>query len=299
MKIFQQLAFTKMHGLGNDFVVLDSLRFPLPDSFDFARAATQICDRHFGIGGDGLLLLCAPDDNAKSQGANVRMRMWNPDGSEDMCGNGLRCVARLAHGRGYVDESFTVQTHAGLRGCEILDSENIRVAMGKPAFSFAAIPFAPSDEVESNIEYSISIDNIILPHVSTLSTGSAHTIIFVNTLPDNETFARLSPQIENHAWFPQRTSIMWARVLDVENIAIRIWERGIQEASGLTGETLACGTGACATAVAAAVTRRCGDKVKVHSRGGVLEIAWRDGEEITMTGAAVAVFEGVYGLQVA
>ena len=211
-----------------------------------------------------------------------------------MCGNGLRCIARLAHNRGYVNKSFIVQTLAGLRECEIINAENIRVQMGKPDFSFAAIPFAPSNEIASNIEYSISIDNIILPHVSTLSTGSAHTIIFVDQLPDDETFLRLSPQIENHAWFPKRTSIMWARIVDSQNIQIRIWERGVQEANGTTGETLACGTGACATAVAARMTRRCGDKVKIYSRGGVLEIAWQEGEEITMTGAADVVFEGVW-----
>ena len=287
----KQIHFTKMHGLGNDFVVLDNLQNPLPDDFDFAQAATQMCDRHFGIGGDGLLLLCAPDDNAKTRGADVRMRMWNPDGSEDMCGNGLRCVARLAHLRGYVGDQFVTQTLAGLRQCEIIDSENIRVAMGKPRLIPQQIPFA-GDVVP--VEYSLQLEDIILPHVSTLSTGSVHTIIFVEEFPDDETFLRLSPQIEHHAWFPERTSVMWAKVLDDQNIQIRIWERGVQEANGTTGETLACGTGACATAVAAAATRRCGDKVKVHSRGGVLEIAWREGEEITMMGAAIEVFEGVF-----
>ena len=289
-------SFTKMHGLGNDFVVLDNLRSTLPDDTDFSALATRMCDRHFGVGGDGLLLLDAPDDNAKTGGtnvqrANIRMRMWNPDGSEDMCGNGLRCVARLAHLRGYVGDQFVTQTLAGLRQCEIIDSENIRVAMGKPRLIPQQISFA-GDVVP--IEYSLHLEDIILPHVSTLSTGSVHTIIFVEKLPDDETFLRLSPQIEHHALFPERTSVMWAKVLDAQNIQIRIWERGVQEANGITGETLACGTGACATAVAARIMRYCGEKVKIHSRGGILEIAWREGEEIAMMGAAEVVFEGIW-----
>ncbi len=289
-----KFLFTKMHGTGNDFVVLNDFRQTLPNNFDFASFAQQSCARNFGIGADGLLLLTKPDTNAQKHGAQIRMRMWNPDGSEDMCGNGLRCIAQLAHRSGAVSTSqFTAQTLAGLRDCEVLEDGNVRVAMGQPSFDFATIPFAPSAHLKSSIEYSIAVGEEILPHVSTLSTGSTHTIIFVYELPNDEMFLRLSPQIENHAWFPQRTSIMWAQVLDRENIRLRIWERGVaDEKSGATGETLACGTGACATAVAAQMTHRCGETVRIHSRGGELKISWREGGEIHMTGAAKVVYEG-------
>lgn len=286
------IPFTKMHGLGNDFVVLNAFQNTLPPDFDFAAWAQVSCDRHFGIGADGLLLLCAPDEWAQAQGASVQMRMWNPDGSEDMCGNGLRCVARLAHSCGAVSSSrFIAQTLAGLRGCEILEDAQVRVAMGQPDFLTSQIPFTGGF---MPIEYSILIGNTLLPHVSSLSTGSTHTVIFVDELPSDEMFSTISPQIEHHSWFPERTSIMWAQVLDRENIRLRIWERGVQEANGTTGETLACGTGACAAAVAAQITERSGELVRIHSRGGVLQIGWRQGEEIQMTGEAKVVYEGVW-----
>ncbi len=284
-----------MHGTGNDFVVLNDFRQELAPDFDFAAFAQKSCARRFAIGADGLLLLTQPDEDARRRGAQIRMRMWNPDGSEDMCGNGLRCIARLAHSCGAVSSShFIAQTLAGLRSCEVFPDGNVRVAMGQPDFSFAAIPFAPSDDIARSIEYSIWVGNVVLPHVSTLSTGSAHTIIFVEELPSDEMFSTISPQIEHHAWFPERTSIMWAQVLDRENIRLRIWERGVQEANGTTGETLACGTGACAAAVAAQITERNGELVRIHSRGGVLQIGWRQGEEIQMTGEAKVVYEGVW-----
>ena len=290
------IPFTKMHGIGNDFVVLNSFQNALPHDFDFADFAQKTCARRFAVGADGLLLLTKPDEMAKKSGAQIRMRMWNPDGSEDMCGNGLRCIARLAHLHNVVSDSqFTVQTLAGLRDCEVFADGNVQVEMGKPSFDFAQIPFAPSSELQTSIEYSIPLGDTILPHVSTLSTGSAHTIVFVDELPDDETFLRLSPQIEHHPWFPQRTSIMWAQVVDSQNINLRIWERGVaDEKSHSTGETLACGTGSCATAIAAQITNRCSENVHIHSRGGVLQISWKEGETIQMTGAAKVVYDGVW-----
>ncbi len=292
------IAFTKMHGTGNDFVVLNGFRHALPPNFDFAAFARETCERHRGIGADGLLLLCEPDDLARQNGAQIRMRMWNPDGSEDMCGNGLRCVARLVFesgvvaGESFAGGSFVAQTLAGLRRCEII-GDDVRVEMGKPNCDFSEIPFAPTPHIESNIEYSISWKDTILLHVTTLSTGSAHTIVFVNELPDDATFETLSPQIEHHAWFPRRTSVMWAQMLDRQNVRLRIWERGVADTqSGTTGETLACGTGACATAVAAQITGRGDEIIRVHSRGGTLKIGWKAGENIQMTGGATIVYEG-------
>jgi diaminopimelate epimerase len=274
-----KLRFTKMHGLGNDFVVLDDLAQPLPDDFDFARAAEFLCNRHFGIGGDGLLL------SGKLDG-RIAMRMWNPDGSEDMCGNGLRCIAALAKHRAYEGNSFEVATPVGLRRAEVHNGL-VRVSMGEPQFELEAIPFSPPSDVlprKGAFEYQLPVSDTVLSHVITLSTGSTHTVIF-GPHPDEETFQKLSPLIENHAWFPQRTSIMWANVIAQNEIKIRIWERG-------AGETLACGTGACATAVAAQITGHAASPVKVHSKGGTLVIEWQSGQEIWKTGPAQIVFEG-------
>lgn len=272
-----------MQGLGNDFVVLDDLSQPLPADFDFAAAARFLCERHFGVGGDGLLLLARPTDTL----ATVQMRMWNPDGSEDMCGNGLRCIVALAHARGYAGEQFFVQTLAGRREAHILPDGTVRVTMGEPSFGLDEIPLAPPIGALVNrtpIEYELPVDGVLLPHVTSLSTGSTHTVIF-GPHPDEATFQRLSPLIENHEWFPERTSIMWAHVVAPDEVQLRIWERGV-------GETLACGTGACATAVAAQVTGRAGTIVSVNSKGGTLKIEWSPGQTIWKTGPARVVYEG-------
>ncbi len=277
-----KIPFVKMHGLGNDFVVLDGIAQPLPDDFDFPRAAEFFCARHFGIGSDGLLLL----DNSNE--ATVRMRMWNPDGSEDMCGNGLRCIVALAHARGYAGENFKVQTPVGVRQVGILENGLVRVEMGEPRFELSEIPFAPPDGVLRDnrpVEYELPVGNVVLPHVTSLSTGSTHTVIF-GPHPDEATFQKLSPLIENHAWFPERTSIMWADVTGQNEVSIRIWERG-------AGETLACGTGACATAVAAQMTGRAQMPIRVRSKGGTLIIEWQNGQSIWKTGPAQMVFAGL------
>lgn len=276
------IHFTKMHGAGNDFIVLDALAQSLPEDFDFAAAAQRWCAHHFGIGADGLLLLTHPEPGQASQ---VRMRMWNPDGTEDMCGNGLRCVARLAHRREYVQgDTFAVQTLAGLRTARVLAGGRLRIAMGQPEFASTAIPMAAPADVGPT-EYMLPVGDTQVPHVTSLSTGSTHTVIFVQEPLDETTFATLSPRIEHHPWFPERTSVLWAQVLDAHQLRLRIWERGV-------GETLACGTGACAAAVAARLTGRCGTGVDVRSRGGTLSIEWRAGHDIEMTGQARLVFEG-------
>jgi diaminopimelate epimerase len=267
------LHFTKMQALGNDFVVLDALRDFLPEGFDFSRAARLFCDRHFGVGGDGLLLLDKQNDI-------VQMRMWNPDGTEDMCGNGLRCIARLAQLRGYAGENFVVDTIAGRREAQI-QNDLVRVSMGEPSFDFAQIPMTP---LAGPVEYDLPVGGDILPHVTSLSTGSTHTVIF-GPLPDEYRFQRLSPQIENHDWFPERTSVLWAQIVAQNIIQLRIWERGV-------GETLACGTGACAAGVAAQLTGRATSPLSVQSKGGTLRIEWQPGQEIFKTGPAQVVYEG-------
>jgi len=283
------MTFFKMHGTGNDFVVLDALAHELPESFDFAVASRGLCARRWSVGGDGLLLLTHPDAAARATGAVVRMRMWNPDGSEDMCGNGLRCIAWLAASQGHVTAArFTVQTLAGPRVAEILDTGMVRVGMSAPSFELKDLPMNPVGAGAFGadaIEYSLPLHGLTIPHVTSLSTGSAHTVIFSDEPVAERTFAVLSPQIEHHPWFPARTSIMWAQVIDRSCLRLRIWERGV-------GETLACGTGACAAAVAAQVTGRCDATVSVQSRGGVLRVEWQPGQEIQLLGPAHRVCAG-------
>ncbi len=274
------LPFTKMHGIGNDFIVLDCLRFPISDDLDFAALAEAMCDRHFGIGGDGLLSL-----EPSTDGNEARMRMWNPDGSEDMCGNGLRCVALLAHTRGYVGEGFQIQTLAGTRRATVTDPGMVRVSMGAPDFSPRNVPIARTEPL---IEGTIELNGHHFEHVTSLSTGSTHTVIFSETAVDEATFAGWSPRLELAPLFPLRTSIMWAHPLGSNHFEVRIWERG-------AGETLACGTGACAVAVAARITQRAEGAVTVRSRGGELLVEWDEIQnQIWKTGPAKEVFEGVW-----
>lgn len=274
------IPFVKMHGIGNDFVVLDCLRHNFSNGFNFALFAEVACDRNFGIGGDGLLSLERATD-----GSDVRMRMWNPDGTEDMCGNGLRCVARLAFARGEVVEQFSVQTQSGRRRVHVLPSGLIRVSMGAPDFSPAHVPI---NRTEPLIEGAIELDGHHFEHVTSLSTGSTHTVVFLDAPVSETDFSRWSPLLEVAPMFPERTSIMWAHKLGNSRFGVRIWERG-------AGETLACGTGACAVAVAARTTGRALGSVEVVSKGGQLEIEWDEASgEIWKTGPAHIVFEGVW-----
>lgn len=286
--LLTKIPFWKMHGAGNDFVVLDALSTPLPENFDFRRVAERLCVRHFGVGSDGLLLL----EQGSTPGAAVRMRMWNPDGSEDMCGNGLRCVAQLARDNGHIlHEEFTTQTLAGLRQCKILGEGLVRVEMGAPQWEFSEIPMQPIDGRKNASEYSLHVAGRTFTHATSLSTGSTHTVIFLDEDLSEAEFQALSPQIENHEFFPERTTVLWTRVLRDNHLRVRIWERG-------GGETLACGTGACAVACAAQITGRAQGLIQVESRGGVLgieldsDLTNEKGRSITMTGPTRTVFSG-------
>lgn len=274
--------FHKLQGAGNDFVVLDLLRHPQPPSFDLAHVAELLCDRHFGVGGDGLLTL-----EAATTGDALRMRMWNPDGSEDMCGNGLRCVAALAWRHQHVTTPvFSVQTLAGSRQIEVLNPGLISAAMGQPIFAPSEVPVVTASGRENAIEFEIAVGERKFV-ATTLSTGSTHTVIFLKAPLTEADFQKLGPLLEHYPLFPTRTSIMWAVPDGPNRFAIRIWERGV-------GETLACGTGASAVAVAARVTGRADGPTQIQSRGGVLSVDWAPGQEIFLTGPAEYVFEGVW-----
>ncbi len=280
------LPFTKMQGVGNDFVVVDGRR---DGDVDWAVLAAEICDRRTGVGADGLLVL---DD---THNADFMMRMFNPDGTPDVCGNGLRCIARYAvEHRIAVADTLSIATLAGVRAARMLRAADgtvaaVTVNMGLPRFDPPSIPMrVPLDRV---VDYSLDLDNGDCIVVSALSTGSTHTVAFVETLPDDEMFFRTSPLVEEHPLFPTRTSLMWCRIAGASSLQLRIWERG-------AGETFGCGTGACAAAVAAIqhgfVAR--GTPIQVHSRGGQLSVKWIPGESIEMTGPAETIYTGIYDL---
>jgi diaminopimelate epimerase len=269
-----------MQGVGNDFVVIDGRDRDL----DWEATARFLCDRRFGVGADGLLVL----DHSTS--SSFRMRMHNPDGSPDVCGNGMRCLARYAMEHGIVcDDTMTIETLAGPRSARILGSSeaaNVTVDMGEPRFSPAEIPMLVSEEPVMN--YCLDLGEGEQIRVTALSTGSTHCVAFVDSLPEDETFLRISPRVEHHPLFPERTSLMWCAQETPLKYRLRIWERG-------AGETWGCGTGACAAAVAAVITRRApaGEPLEIVSMGGTLTVRWTPGGSIEMTGPAVTVYSGV------
>lgn len=287
------LKFLKMQAAGNHFVMLDLLDKELAFSEDPGQLALTLCASHLGVGADGLLTLEAPTKAGRVQGAAVRMRMWNPDGTEDMCGNGLRCVAWLAWKRGYVTGSkYGIETLAGLRLVSKEQPEGpIRTTMGLPILDPPGVPVVRPGSMEPALNYQLPVLGRVVSGVNTLSTGSTHTVIFGNSAPSEADFLELSPAMETHAWFPERTSILWATPEGPNRFAVRIWERGV-------GETYACGTGACAVAVAATITGRAqeptGAPVQVVSRGGTMEVIWEPGSQITLTGPAELVYEGIW-----
>ncbi len=284
------MRFTKMQGVGNDFVVVEAAALP-PDIL-LSDLAIRACDRQFGIGADGLLVVSrdAPD-------AAFRMRMFNPDGTEDMCGNGLRCVSLWAYRAGWLEgrTEFTVAAKEGERAVRLLQvaedgrSAILGVDMGIPRFAPSEIPFG-DHSFEQIVDYPLTVNGEMFG-VNVVNTGSVHTVIFNTALPDEETFQRVSPLIENHPLFPERTSVLWAAPCGEGAFAVRIWERG-------AGETLGCGTGACAVGVAAqigqpAVFASLPAAIKVVSKGGTLQITWLGGDTtIDMVGPAQIVFEG-------
>lgn len=268
------LPFTKMQGIGNDFVLLDARSAPLPN---YGRLAEQLCHRRTGIGADGLMIVEAED------GFDARKRFFNPDGTEDFCGNGLRCFARYV---GDVLEKSQVRlsTIAGERTAQTNLGEHrnmVRVPMGQAKFDPSELP-AETGHPILGMPLEIGGERV---EINSVSTGSLHTVLFVSALPDDELFLRISRALEHHPLFPQRTSVMWAVEEASARFRIRIWERGV-------GETLGCGTGACAVAAVAHRLGMCSGEVLIESRGGILTIDVTDDGELTKTGPAEYVFTG-------
>ncbi len=276
-----EIRFTKMHGIGNDYIYLDCINHT-PERL--ADLAIEMSDRHTGVGGDGIILICS------SSVADFRMRIFNADGSEaKMCGNASRCVAKFVFERGLTDKKdISLETLSGIKYLHINEYEGVvdlvTVDMGVPQFVPASIPV--KFDGEQMIEQEIDIDGSRFD-VTAVSMGNPHGVIFVDSLADTDVCG-FGPQLECHEIWPDRANIEFAEILSSEEIKMRVWERG-------SGETMACGTGACATAVAGALTGRTSRHVTVHLRGGDLDILWnQDDGHVYMTGPAETVFDGVY-----
>ncbi len=268
-------AFTKVQGLGNDFVVLDCLDGASVPSEIIIR---ELCDRRFGIGADGVIAIL------RSSEADCRMRIFNSDGSEaQMCGNGIRCVAKYLYLKGLVKGSATVETLAGVRRLSFDESCSlITVDMGLPVTEAARVPVVCSDDVmlDRPVECSAGILG-----VTAVSMGNPHGVVFVDGIDDFLVF-EVGPELEKHAIWPQKANIEFAAVRPDGGFDVRVWERG-------AGETLACGTGACAVAVAAAATGRGSYPFSIHLPGGILLVDRDASGHVLLTGPAEVVFRGV------
>ena len=270
------LGFTKMQGLGNDFVVVDATREP------FALTRTQIralADRHFGVGCDQVLVV----ENAREPGNDFRYRIFNADGDEvEACGNGARCFVVFVRDRGLTAKrEIRVETAAGIIVPRLADDGEVTVDMGEPRFDPRAIPFAGGTGAAAE---PLDVDGAVVS-VSAISMGNPHAVQVVADV-DAAPVTTQGPRIEHHPRFPKRVNAGYMQVVDRATIRLRVWERG-------AGETLACGTGACAAVVAGIRRGLLASPVRVQVRGGALTIAWDgEGRPVRMKGAAATVFEG-------
>ncbi|MGE5598331.1 MAG: diaminopimelate epimerase [Bacteroidota bacterium] len=277
------MRFTKMHGLGNDFIVLDGSE--LRPETDLPALAVRLCHRQLGVGADGLMIVL-PSDRA-----DARMRIINSDGSEaEMCGNGIRCFAKYVFERGLVPRTrMTVETLAGPIGPELSVEDGrvtaVTVDMGHPVFERHLIPMLgpPSPAVSVPLDTGAGTFEI-----TSMLMGVPHTVIFVDRV-EEVALDRLGPLVERHSAFPRRTNVNFVEVVNSGEIKVRTWERG-------AGPTYACGTGSCAAAVAACLTGRTGPAVTVHLRLGDLRVEWVKDRTVYMTGPAEEVFRGEVSL---
>ena len=273
------MKFTKMHGIGNDYVYVNCFEESVKNP---AEVSKFVSDRHFGIGSDGLILI------SPSAIADFRMNIYNADGSQaEMCGNGIRCVAKYVYDYGLTDKTeISVETLAEIKYLR-LQVENGKVAsvevnMGAPILEPKEIPVAVEESPVVNVPVEVKGK---IYHMTCVSMGNPHAIIFMNNVKDLD-IAAIGPYFENHTVFPKRTNTEFVEVLDRNTVNMRVWERG-------SDETLACGTGACATTVACILNDKTENEVTVHLLGGDLKIRWdREANQVYMTGPATVVFDG-------
>ena len=278
-----KIKFTKMHGLGNDFILIDCLDRELGNHPFLSNLSKKLCDRHFGIGADGLILILS------SEKADFRMRIYNSDGTEaQMCGNGIRCFAKYAYENKIISKiKFTIETLAGIITPELIfkgkEISGIKVDMGIPKLERKEIPME-GENAPTVVNETLKIDSKTIFQITCVSMGNPHCITFVNdiqSIPVEE----IGPKIENHPLFPEKTNAEFIQVLNKQEINFRVWERG-------AGETLACGTGACAALVATILNKKTDREAIIHLPGGDLDIQWADNGHVYMTGPAELAFKG-------
>ena len=277
------IEFTKMQGCGNDYVYINGFTQKI-DPEDKPEWVRKISDRHFGVGSDGAIFI------NPSKIADFEMEMWNADGTRsEMCGNGIRCVGKYVYDKGLTDKTeLTVESFGKIKYLTLYVSEGkvdrVRVNMGAPELIAERIPVVC--DKEQAIDEPIEVQGKTY-HMTCVSMGKPHAVVFMDQVADL-TIDQLGPYFENHARFPKRVNVEFVKKIDRNNVEMRVWERG-------TGETLACGTGCCATAVACALNDVTDDTVTVHVLGGEIEISWdRSKNLVYMTGPAETVFEGLY-----
>ena len=273
------IKFTKMHGLGNDYVYMDAIHQNIEKESSLAQF---VSNRNFGIGSDGLILIC------KSEIADFKMRMFNSDGSEaEMCGNGIRCVGKFVYDKGLTNKTeVTIETLAGVKTLQLNVEKGkvktVRVDMGEPILTPKEIPVVSEEEPVKNLTLKAKDKEFTFTCVS---MGNPHAITFVENTKefDVETYGKI---LEVDKVFPNKTNVEFIEIVDKNHIKMRVWERG-------AGETLACGTGACASVVACSLNGLTDNIVNVELLGGTLEIEWnKEDNHVYMTGPAVTVFEG-------
>jgi len=273
------MRFTKYHGIGNDFIIIDGIREKLPSQIK--ETAKALCHRNFGIGGDGLIVVLP------SERADIRMQIINSDGSEaEMCGNGIRCFARYVYEAGHIKQpKFTVETLAGIMIPELILEKGIvngvTVDMGIPSLKRADVPMLGDTEQAINVPLEV-LDTTF--SITSVLMGVPHCIVFVDDVSKVD-LQKYGPALETHAAYPRKTNVHFVQVINENEMKMRIWERG-------AGITLACGTGACGTLVAAAVNKKTGKKARIELPGGILNIEWAENNHVYMTGPAELVFSG-------
>ena len=278
------MKFTKMQGLGNDYVYVNCFKEKIEDP---SALAVRISDRHFGVGSDGLILI------NPSKVADCEMEMYNADGSRgEMCGNGIRCVAKYVYDYGLTDKThISVETLGGIKYLDLTVKDGkvalVRVDMGEPELDPEKIPIIMkgySDETDRVLNAPIKVDGKEY-HMTGVSMGNPHDVVYIDDVQGLD-IEKIGPKFENHERFPQRINTEFARVIDRKTVEMRVWERG-------SGETLACGTGACAVAVASILNGYTEREVEIRLLGGNLQIEWNEEDNhVYMTGPATVVFDG-------
>lgn len=273
------IKFTKMHGLGNDYVYIDAIHQNIEN---ISSLAQFVSNRNFGVGSDGLILIC------KSEVADFKMRMFNADGSEaEMCGNGIRCVGKFVYDKGLTEKTnLTIETLAGIKHLELFTRDGkvqkVKVDMGKPIFEPKDIPVIFPENPVKNLKLNVQEMEF---DFTCVSMGNPHAVTIVQNVKDFNV-EKYGKVIEKDSVFPKRTNVEFAEIIDKQKIKMRVWERG-------SGETLACGTGACATAVACYINGYTENEVEIELLGGKLFIEYnQENQHVYMTGPAVTVFEG-------